>query len=218
VPAEATKAYFGVIAGKVATDNVTVEPGLPREFIGNAIAAVSAIESLAEGRAGFDGQRWWLSGKAADTQTRDNVLAAIAALPTSVDWSTNVSLVPAIDLCRDTVGALAAKNLIVFKSGSATLSEESSGPLDELAGDLSICPDTTVHVEGHTDADGAEDINLALSVSRAEAVVEALIARGVNMERLYAEGYGETMPIASNETRDGKQANRRIAFTIREGD
>jgi outer membrane protein OmpA-like peptidoglycan-associated protein len=71
-----------------------------------------------------------------------------------------------------------------------------------------------VHVEGHTDADGAEDLNLALSVARAEAVVEALIARNVNLERLYAEGFGESQPIADNETRDGKAANRRIAFSI----
>ena len=45
-----------------------------------------------------------------------------------------------------------------------------------------------------------------------------LIDRGVAVERLYAEGYGETMPIASNDTRQGKQANRRIAFTLTEGD
>ena len=56
--------------------------------------------------------------------------------------------------------------------------------------------------------------NLALSVSRAEAVVDALILRGINPGRLYAIGYGESLPIASNDTRAGKQANRRIAFTL----
>ena len=145
------------------------------------------------------------------------MLATIAALPTSLEWSSDITLYPAIDLCRETVTELAARNAIVFKSGSATLADESGAALDELAGDLRICPDAIVHVEGHTDADGAEDINLALSVWRAEAVVSALIDRGINADRLYAEGYGETMPIASNETKAGKQANRRIAFTITEG-
>ena len=69
-------------------------------------------------------------------------------------------------------------------------------------------------VEGHTDADGEDEANLALSVSRAEAVVDALILRGIGPERLYAIGYGESLPIASNETRAGKQANRRIVFTL----
>ncbi|HWA18565.1 MAG TPA: OmpA family protein [Devosia sp.] len=218
VSTEEIKGYLSVIAGKAPVDAISVDGTMPSTFIPNAKAAIDAVVKLAEARAGFDGRRWWLSGKAADPAVRDSVLATIAALPTSIDWSTNITLVPAIDLCRDTVGALAARNAIVFNSGSATLTDESSEPLDELAGDLDICPDTTVHVEGHTDSDGAEDVNLALSVARAEAVVEALIARGVAVERLYAEGYGETMPIASNDTKQGKQANRRIAFTITEGD
>ncbi len=88
--------------------------------------------------------------------------------------------------------------------------------IDELAADLAMCPEASVHVEGHTDADGAEDLNLALSVSRAEAVVNALIERGVGIERLYAEGYGESEPIAPNDTKEGKAQNRRIAFTITE--
>jgi outer membrane protein OmpA-like peptidoglycan-associated protein len=218
VSTEEIKAYLSVIAGKAPVDAISVDPALPSNFIPNAKAAIDAVNKLAEARAGFDGRRWWLSGKAADPAVRDTVLASISALPTSVDWSTNIALVPALDLCRDTVGALAARNAIIFNSGSATLSDESSAPLDELAGDLSICPNAIVHVEGHTDADGAEDVNLALSVARAESVVEALIDRGVAVERLYAEGYGETMPIASNETKQGKQANRRIAFTLTEGD
>ncbi|MEQ1899131.1 MAG: OmpA family protein [Devosia sp.] len=218
VPAEAARAYFGSIAGAAPTDAVTIDPSLPQTFITDAIAAIDIMSKLGEGRAGFDGGKWWIEGKVADEATRDSVLATIAALPTSLEWSSDITLYPAIDLCRETVTELAARNAIVFKSGSATLADESGAALDELAGDLRICPDAIVHVEGHTDADGAEDINLALSVWRAEAVVGALIDRGINADRLYAEGYGETMPIASNETKAGKQANRRIAFTVSEGD
>ena len=71
-------------------------------------------------------------------------------------------------------------------------------------------------MQGHTDTDGDADGNLALSVARAEAVVAELIKRGVDESRLYAEGYGETDPIASNDTKDGKAKNRRIAFAISE--
>jgi outer membrane protein OmpA-like peptidoglycan-associated protein len=218
VSSESERTLLGVAAGNISTRDMAIDSSLPQNFAANASAAVAAVSRLIEARAGFDGRHWWLSGKAADPATRDAVLASISALPTSVDWSTNVILVPAIDLCRNTVNALAARNAILFKSGSATLTDDSGAPLDELAGDLSICPDAIVHVQGHTDADGEADINLALSVARAEAVVEALIDRGVSMERLYAEGYGETMPIASNETKSGKAANRRIAFTLNEGE
>ena len=58
---------------------------------------------------------------------------------------------------------------------------------------------------------------MALSVARAEAVVDELIARGVGFDRLYAVGYGESLPVADNATSAGKQANRRIAFTLVEG-
>lgn len=119
-----------------------------------------------------------------------------------------------LDLCRQKLDAFASRNAILFQSGSARITGESAPALDELAGYLAICPDAAVQVEGHTDADGADDLNLVLSVARAEAVVNALIARGVRSERLYAVGYGEGLPIADNETRAGKQANRRIAFTV----
>src|SRR5690606_2165425 len=107
-----------------------------------------------------------------------------------------------------------SRNAVLFQSGSARLAEESLPALDELAGYLGACPETTIYVEGHTDADGDDELNLALSVARAEAVVEALIERGVSYRRLYAVGYGESLPIADNDTAAGKRANRRIGFSI----
>ncbi len=73
-----------------------------------------------------------------------------------------------------------------------------------------------MEVEGHTDSDGAADANLTLSVMRAERVVDELLELGVDATRLFAVGYGETLPIASNETQGGKRLNRRIVFAVRE--
>lgn len=216
VPADATAAYFGVIAGGAAIDALTVNPGLPDGFIASGTVGLRALEQLADGQLGFDGSKWWLRGRAEQAVSRDTVLASIADSPGGNDWSVAIDLLAPIEICRDRVGLLAGRNAIVFKSGSATLAEESLPAIDELASDLEICPNTSVHVEGHTDSDGAEDLNLALSVARAETVVNALIDRGVNYQRLYAEGYGESEPIASNDTKEGKQRNRRIAFTITE--
>jgi outer membrane protein OmpA-like peptidoglycan-associated protein len=145
---------------------------------------------------------------------RSTIIQQIAAIPAAAGWQTRIDLMPPIDACRRKVTAFAGRNAILFQSGSARLADESSAAIDELAGYLELCPDAVVHVEGHTDADGADDLNLALSVSRAEMVVEALIERGVAFQRLYAVGYGESLPIADNDTAAGKRANRRIAFTI----
>jgi outer membrane protein OmpA-like peptidoglycan-associated protein len=214
VPADATAKYFGVIAGDVPVDALYAQPNLPDDFIASGTAGLNALSEVNEGRLGFDGTRWWLRGMVEDAGLRDTLTATIAALPNGADWSVFIGVLSPIEICRDRVAGLERRNAITFQSGSATLTETSLPVIDELAADLSICPDAAVHVEGHTDADGAEDLNLALSVARAETVVEALIARNVNLERLYAEGYGESKPIADNETRDGKAANRRIAFSI----
>jgi outer membrane protein OmpA-like peptidoglycan-associated protein len=216
VPAAATAAYFGVIAGGVPIDALLPQQGLPDDFIFSGIAGIEALTKLREGRVGFDGSKWWLRGRAEQTATRDTVETSIAALPNGGSWSVSVDVMAPIDICRDRVGELAGRNAIVFQSGSATLIANSLPVIDELAVDLALCPQASVHVEGHTDSDGAEDLNLALSVARAETVVEALIERGVAIERLYAEGYGESQPVASNDTREGKARNRRIAFSISE--
>ncbi|HEV7274938.1 MAG TPA: OmpA family protein [Devosiaceae bacterium] len=217
VPADATRRYFGVIAGNVDSAELSIAEDLPDDFIGNADAGIRALASLADGRFAFDGIRWMLRGRAATDAARTAALASVEAAPTGGDWLTELDLVPPMELCQQKVASFASRNAILFQSGSATITGESLPALDELASYLDLCPMAAVHVEGHTDADGDESSNLALSVARAEAVVAALIERGVGFERLYAIGYGESLPVADNDTIAGKQANRRIAFTIVEG-
>jgi outer membrane protein OmpA-like peptidoglycan-associated protein len=214
VPAEAAQAYFASIAGDVKTDDMLVSPGLPDDFITNAIAGINALTSLSEGRLGFDGTRWWLRGKAETKAASDTISASIAALPNGKDWSVTIDLLAAIDVCSDKVAGVAERNGILFEPGKSVLMKVSIAVLDELAGDLQVCPNTYVHVQGHTDGDGDPDVNLALSVARAETVVAELIKRGVAESRLYAEGYGESDPIVANDTKANKAKNRRIAFTI----
>ncbi|MGR3492364.1 MAG: OmpA family protein, partial [Shimia sp.] len=79
---------------------------------------------------------------------------------------------------------------------------------------LRECADPAIEVAGHTDSQGREEMNLELSQARAEAVVTALREERILAEGLQARGYGEARPIADNDTAEGREANRRIEFTL----
>lgn len=104
---------------------------------------------------------------------------------------------------------------IFFAYNQAVIEDRSFSLLDEIATTLNNNPDLKrIEVGGHTDSDGDDAFNLELSLSRAEAVITALVERGVEKSRLEAVGYGETQPIDSNATDAGKANNRRVEFLI----
>lgn len=214
VPADAMRRFLAVVTGTEPSDTLQVGGNLPADFIPNAEAGSRALTLLADGEFGLDGGKWVFTGRAETEADRQAALTALAVVPTLNQWQTDVTLLPPLLVCEQKVSAFQSRNAILFDSGSAHIADASSPAIDELAGYLALCPEATVNVEGHTDSDGEADANLALSVSRAEAVIDALIARGVSPDRLYAVGYGESLPVESNDTRAGKQANRRIAFTL----
>lgn len=108
---------------------------------------------------------------------------------------------------------------IFFEYNRATIQPLSFELLDEIAMVIMDNPElTSIRIEGHTDSDGPDGYNMKLSQRRAEAVVAHLVGGGVSAERLEAVGYGETEPIDTNKTPEGKAANRRVEFTILERD
>ena len=111
--------------------------------------------------------------------------------------------------------AIEIKKQIRFETGKARIRGRVSFEiLDQVASVLKSNPDIKVVIEGHTDSRGSAAYNLRLSDARANAVRDALIERGIDPSRLEAIGYGESRPIASNKTRRGRAANRRVEFHI----
>jgi len=103
---------------------------------------------------------------------------------------------------------------ILFDVGEATLKPETRIVLAKLAGILLIMPDLKVAIEGHTDATGSAAYNLKLSQRRARTVLEFLRDQEVSADRLTAVGYGMDRPVADNDTRQGRQKNRRVEIVL----
>lgn len=101
---------------------------------------------------------------------------------------------------------------ILFASGSDKLKDESFSFIDKLAQTLNDDISLSVSIIGHTDSDGAEAANLTLSKKRAESVKRYLVGNGVQEDRLQTDGKGESDPVASNNTAEGKAQNRRVEF------
>lgn len=102
---------------------------------------------------------------------------------------------------------------IKFESGKADLKPESIGFINELAKWLKVNAAVKLEIGGHTDSDGSDADNLALSELRATRVKQQLKLLGIDENRLAVKGYGETIPISDNTTSEGKANNRRVEFT-----
>lgn len=103
---------------------------------------------------------------------------------------------------------------LLFDTNSATLQSASQGNVASLAATLNKYPETVIRIDGHTDAQGADDYNLGLSDRRAQSVKSSLVDLGVAPSRMVTFGYGESRPVASNDTSDGRQLNRRVEVAI----
>ncbi|MEZ6030244.1 MAG: OmpA family protein [Hyphomonadaceae bacterium] len=115
----------------------------------------------------------------------------------------------AVTRCDQSMADLLGSSTIQFATNSAVIRSTSTFLLDAIARAAKACPGQ-LRIEGHTDEVGEDDSNVALSLRRAEAVRTALIRRGVAADRLIAEGFGATHPIADNTTEAGRARNRRI--------
>ncbi|WP_052668975.1 OmpA family protein [Nitriliruptor alkaliphilus] len=110
---------------------------------------------------------------------------------------------------------LSIPSQVLFAVDESTLLPEAEARLDDIVEVLEFYPDAPVEIVGHTDSDGAADYNQDLSERRAQAVADYVTAAGVDASRLTVVGRGETDPVATNNTAEGKQQNRRVEILIR---
>lgn len=202
-------------------DNLRVSLGAPQGFTNAALAGLSDLSRLSTGSLVISDRTVKLSGDAFYEGAANQIRSTLQArMPQGWQATPEISVRPLsapVDsaVCQRLFSEILAKGYIRFETAQATIDPDSHALLDQLAAVALRCPTTPVEVGGHTDSDGDEQANMALSQRRAQTVVDYLVAAGLGADRLSAVGFGETRPIAFNDTIEGKTRNRRIEFTVK---
>jgi OOP family OmpA-OmpF porin len=215
------RARFGTASVHTAT---RIAPDMPQGWPLRVLAALEALGELASGQATVREDSIEIRGVTGSPQARDSVARILTSklgegqtfrLSVRYDEKLDPLLgLPTPEECVAQINTLSAKTKISFEPGSAQLTRESGDVLDRIAEVLKGCPDAPIEIGGHTDSQGREEMNLALSEDRAEAVLAALMERRILTSNLTAMGYGETVPIADNDSETGRETNRRIEFRL----
>lgn len=202
-------------------DNLKSSIGAPSNFATAATAALGGLSRLSTGSLTLSDRDVKLAGDAFYDVAAEQIKADLSAeLPQGWKANAEVTTKPAASavdatVCQQLFTDLLAAGKIQFESGRANIDKDSRGLLDRLVEIALRCPSASLEIGGHTDTDGDESANMALSERRAQAVVGFLEKAGLPAERLRALGFGQTHPLASNDTPEGKAQNRRIEFVVR---
>lgn len=226
---DALKATFGISNVK---GDISIDPtAAPATWLASLKSAFDNLK-LPGLQALFEGASASIGGLISDAD-RDRIIASLKSL-----FGPGVNVGPLSDSVADQVRGAADKSLaalralqpgfagqdvvaalnvsiINFATGSAAVPSFNRAVLQQAATVIKQLPaGTVIEIGGHTDNTGDPASNMQLSLQRAEAVRQVLIQDGVNPAMLTAHGYGETKPVASNDTPEGRFENRRIAYSL----
>ncbi|WP_432449542.1 OmpA family protein [Aliiroseovarius marinus] len=210
------------------TENVYAATRLDQDLPGNwpsrVLAALEALSFLVSGSIVVQPEVIDIRGTTGDPDASAKISRLMGdKLGASEDFRVNVTyqeeLDPTHDLpspqeCAGQINALLAESKITFAPGSANIEASAAGTIDKIAEVMRGCADVRMEIAGYTDSQGREEMNRSLSQNRAQAVLNALLARRILTSNLTAKGYGEADPVADNGTEDGREANRRIEFHL----
>lgn len=185
----------------------------PMGYIQVALRAVNTVSRCDTGTATFETGHFSLRCELPEADASEVRAQAIASMPFGTVDTIDILPHEAVVTCETKLDDLLKDARIEFDSSSAVIDPSSNALLDEVAAAVKDCPGT-LRIEGHSDVTGSDEENMTLSANRAVAVRNALIARRVNANRLIAEGYGATRPIAVNTTPEGRARNRRIEIRV----
>ena len=214
-------ARFGsaTVSNRARTDEA-----LPGDWPLRVLSGLEALSLLSNGSARVTAEDITVTGNTGSKSARSDISKLLSdKLGEGSRFSVEVTYLEKLDPvasmltpdeCETKIAEILKVRKITFEPGSDTVDATSLGTLDEISEVLGNCPELRMEIAGHTDSQGRETMNEALSKSRALAVLNALRDRRVATGSFTAKGYGETKPIASNDTEEGREANRRIEITL----
>jgi OOP family OmpA-OmpF porin len=217
IAAAAARKFFS----EKVVDNLKASVGAPSGFAAAVVPALGALSRLSTGTLVVSDREVKLSGDAFFDVAAAQIRSGLPKeFPQGFQLKADISVKPAVapvdaTVCQQLFSELLAKGKIRFESGRASIDPDSAGLLDRLTETALRCPTADIEIAGHTDADGEDAFNQALSEKRAQAVMDYLVKAGLPAGRFTATGYGSTQPVASNDTDEGKAQNRRIDFLVR---
>ncbi|MEM1298217.1 MAG: OmpA family protein, partial [Pseudomonadota bacterium] len=202
---------FDSATGEMSAEKLTIDGVLKPGYAPNNVQAWMS-EQIGDG--------WTVGLSAEETpasegDTRRNLSTDGPETYRSGYWLPDVDFQVSPENCESEIETALVDNKIRFLTGSARIEEEGRSLLNSLAAVAVRCLNSsviTLEIAGHTDALGNDQANQKLSEERAQAVLDALADRGVRADAMRASGLGETQPIASNNTPEGRAENRRIEF------
>ena len=226
VPDNAGHAAIAAAAGRKffsekVVDNLKASVGAPSGFANAVVPALGALARLSTGTLVVSDREVKLSGDAFYDAAAAQIRAGLGKdFPQGWQFKPEVSVKPAaapVDatVCQQLFSDLLTTARIRFESGRDAINPDSAGLLDRLVETAMRCPNANIEIAGHTDTDGEDAFNQALSEKRAQAVMDVLVKAGLPANRFTPVGYGSTQPLASNDTDEGKAQNRRIEFLVR---
>jgi len=203
------------------SDELAPGKGAPEGFIGAASAMLLQLSRLDSGIGAVSDLDVSIKGDALYAKAASDIPGELtAAVPRDYKAMATIGVAApgaplAADACRPLFADILGQGKILFDTGQASIQQDSDAVLDHLTAIAMRCPDAQIEISGHTDTIGSDDTNLELSRRRAEAVAEYLKKAGIAAERMTAVGYGNTRPIASNDSEAGRAQNRRIEFEVK---
>lgn len=201
-----------------------VDDTLPANWSVRVIAGIEALSLLANGAVTVHTDDMLINGTTGFEDANAEISRLLAdKLGEGAKYTINVkynkqldpqAALPTPEECLARMTAVLGDRKLNFEPGSDTLDSAGKGIMDDISEVLKGCGEIKLEIAGHTDSQGRESMNLQLSQSRAEAILTELRNRRVLTSTFRAKGYGESQPIESNKTEQGREANRRIEFRL----
>ena len=204
--------------------NINFTKSTSINFVRISAIAMEALKELYSGTLIVQKNKIKLTGRVSSEMSANkaqeylkNMLAENNLIETDITFDKSLSpviLVMTPEDCVNDINEILKKEKIVFEPASTAIKGSSRLAIKKIATVVKKCEDVRMEIGGHTDSQGRKAMNLNLSQLRADAVKAALLSRKVLVKKLVPVGYGETLPIADNQTEEGREINRRIEFKL----